>query len=371
MAADWDPFGIDEQPTGGAVASVANSAAHAVGGRLARAELDGLADEIYKQTVSQRPWQKTADPSTDLTWYQPSSSFENWNHKDVKVELGQGIAYVTLNRPNDNNLLSASVLAGLCDAVFALHSRKDLRCVVFSGEGKLFCGGADPQLSGTFVQNKQPNKVERVLSQLKERAIKAGALKGEDDSTGLGRLLQAKVWFAMATLPQFSITLVNGSAIGDGAGCLACVDMVIAVQSAYFSFPEVRDGRIQCILTPYIVAKVGPGFAKYMLGSGRNLTAEDLRQAGLISEVVESVEEGHQKIAKICEVLTECGPRSVEAAKQLVVGVGGQPITEGVMFFTAALLAMVTVSDEARDGMICVQARKDKPWQEKPITPLK
>jgi len=123
-------------------------------------------------------------------------------------------------------------------------------------------------------------------------------------------------------------------------------------------------------LAPWIVTKVGPNFAKYMLASGMNFGFDEMKRAGLINEEVDSVDEGHKKIGEICEVLTACGPRSVEAAKQLVVGVGGQPITEGVMFFTAALLAMVTVSDESRDGMVCVQMRNPKPWEEKPITPL-
>jgi len=147
--------------------------------------------------------------------------------------------------------------------------------------------------------------------------------------------------------------------------------MAISVSHALFSLPEVRNGMVQCTLAPYVVSRVGPGFAKAMLGSGMTYGVDAMKRAGLISEVVESVEEGHKKIAEICEVLTACGPRSVEAAKQLVLGVGGQPITEGVMFFTAALLAMVTVSDESRDGMVCVQLRKPKPWEEKPITPLR
>mmetsp|Transcript_117963 Transcript_117963/g.338322 ORF Transcript_117963/g.338322 Transcript_117963/m.338322 type:complete len:370 (+) Transcript_117963:41-1150(+) len=367
--ADWDPFAIDASaaaPPPGRAAEAGGEGAK--GRRIERADLDRLAGTIYKQSCEQRPWVRIVDPSADLSWYQPSCTLDDWPHKDVKVETGQGIAYVTFCRPDANNVLNSSMYAGLCDAVFLLHERKDIRCVVFSGEGKLFCGGSDPKFDGNFVTHKQSAKAERAVNQLRERAMKAGALKNSD--AGIGKLLQAKLWYAMSTLPQFSIALVNGSAIGDGVGCLACVDMVISVSTAFFALPEVRDGLVQCILAPYIVSKVGLGMAKAMLGSGMTFSVDQMRRAGLISEVVDSVEAGHTKVAEICEVLTACGPRSVEAAKQLVVGVGGQPITERVMFFTAALLAMVTVSDESRDGMVCVQQKKPKPWEEKPITPL-
>ena len=43
------------------------------------------------------------------------------------------------------------------------------------------------------------------------------------------------------------------------------------MKSAFFAVPEVREGQVQCILAPYIVAKVGPGFAKYVFASGMNM----------------------------------------------------------------------------------------------------
>lgn len=365
----WDPFHVDDASGSAVVADEAGPAhAGASSRRPSRAELESVVETMYQQQCTAKPWQRTADPAPDLSWYEPSCSISNWGHKDVKLKLGQGIAYVTLNKPEAGNLLSGSVLLGLCDAVFALHQRKDIRCVVFSGEGKLLCAGLDPNFDGNFAQQKFPGKVERSFAQLKERAVKAGALRDADANPG--PLLQAKLWQSIMALPQFTIALANGSAIGDGLGCVACVDMAIALQNCYFSLSEVREGQVQCLIMPYIVAKVGLGFAKFMAGSGSNVSAEAMQRAGLISEVVQSLEDGHQKIAEICEVLTACGPRSVEAAKQLVMGVGGQPISEAVSFFTAALLAMVTVSDEARDGMICLQTKAPKPWEVMPIKPL-
>merc|ERR1712187_1052921 len=111
------------------------------------------------------------------------------------------------------------------------------------------------------------------------------------------------------------------------------------------------------------------GEAKSLICTAENLTAERAKHIGLVSEVTATLDEAHKKIIDLAEVLTACGPRSVEACKMLLCGVAGQQITEGLSFFTAAMLAMVTISDEAKVGMVALQARKPKPWEEKPIKP--
>ena len=59
-----------------------------------------------------------------MAWHEPTCTFEKWTHKDVTVKMGKSMIYVTLNRPKDNNLLSADVILALCDVVMLLHRRK-------------------------------------------------------------------------------------------------------------------------------------------------------------------------------------------------------------------------------------------------------
>jgi len=107
-----------------------------------------------------------------------------------------------------------------------------------------------------------------------------------------------------------------------------------------------------------------------VLCTGRNLSAQDAFKLGLVQEVTEDAEAAHRLIKETCTVTTLAGPRSVEHAKELVACVAGAPITEQIQFFTANKLAEVTVSEEARVGMICLQNKTPKPWEAKPITPL-
>merc|ERR1712014_544052 len=101
-------------------------------------------------------------------------------------------------------------------------------------------------------------------------------------------------------------------------------------------------------------------------------SAELAKELGLVQEVQPDLKKAHASIFKICESCTACGPQSVKACKDLVLVVGGLPIDETVMFFTAGKLARVTVGEEARVGMIALQKRAPKPWEEedKKIIPL-
>jgi len=370
--ADYDPFAIEEPTvdTGSAEPADAPAAAGGGSGRIAKEDLNQIIEHLWDSINSEKPWQKSPNPTPDLSWYSPTQGFDNWTHKDVKVECGTGIAYVSINRPDHNNLINDSVLVALIDALFNLHFLKDIRLVIFSGIGTMFCGGSDPKTDGEGIFQKAPPKpeVRKHVDYLTHKALQAGAFP--DGVAKVGQLLKMKMWHTWMTLPQFTLALVNGSAIGDGVGIVCCCDMGIAVDGAYFMLPDVKFGSVPAAVSPYVVAKIGTGNAKRMIASAENMPAEKAKRCGMVSEVVESVEEAHKMINDIAGVLTACGPRSVEAAKQLVIGVGGMPLTEPLQFYTARMLAQVTVSDEATAGMVCVQARTPKPWEENPIKPL-
>uniref|UniRef100_A0A7S1MNQ9 3-hydroxyisobutyryl-coenzyme A hydrolase n=1 Tax=Alexandrium catenella TaxID=2925 RepID=A0A7S1MNQ9_ALECA len=368
--ADWDPFAVDDAPVAETSAAPAAGGGSAAAGRISKEDLDKVVEVAWNHVCQQAPWQKSPNPRPDLEWHTPTTSFDNWQHKEVSIEQGTGIAYVNINRPDANNLMNEGVLVGLIDALFNLHWRPDHRLVIFSGTGSLFCGGADPDTDPDTILARAPPQphVWKHIEDLKNAALKAGAFP--DGNAKIGLLLKMKMWHSWMTLPQFTLALVNGSAMGDGVGCVCCCDMGIALRTAFFTLTDVKVGLVPAFIAPYVVSKIGTGHAKRMIASAENMSAEKAKHCGMINEVVDSVEDAHKMIKEIAEVLTACGPRSVEAAKQLVIGVGGMPITEPIMFYTGRMLAQVTVSDEAKDGMVRLQARQPKPWEETPIAPL-
>merc|ERR1719356_2243497 len=89
-----------------------------------------------------------------------------------------------------------------------------------------------------------------------------------------GQLSAAKQWDTWAKLPQFTICLVNGSAMGGGVGCVCCCDYVIAVKKAYFVLSEVKIGVIPATISPYVIAKIGIANSKKLFCCAENYNAE-------------------------------------------------------------------------------------------------
>lgn len=372
MGDEWDPFATEEpEPV---AAPVGAKKAAASTSTLNDNDVKLLTEQFLEKVMMEKPWSKAPRPVPDLNWHKATCGYEGWKHQDVQLKLGTGIAYVVLN--SENNAITDKVFLALCDAVINLHEQKShIRVVVFTGEGSMFCSGGNPlgyEGNATMSRLESMGPTQKYhIGNIIEGGTAAGAFpKNYETIKAVQQIQTLKMWHTMMTLPQFTICLCNGSTMGSGMGFLACTDMVIAVKNAFFTLNEAKNGMVGALMTPYLVGKLGASYAKYMMCTAANISATRAQEIGIVNEVVESLEDAHKDIAKLCESCTACGPRSVEAAKTLIVGVAGQAITEPVMFFTAQMLAMVTVSDEARDGMACLQAKVPKPWEIPPIAPL-
>jgi len=204
------------------------------------------------------------------------------------------------------------------------------------------------------------------MHHLAERAMKAGAFP--DGNVNLGRLQAAKQWHTWSLLPQFTICLANGSAMGGGVGCVCCCDYVISVKRAYFVLSEVKIGVIPATISPYVIAKMGVSNAKRLFCCAENLTATRAQEVEMVNEVVENMREGHERIKEICKVMSNCGPNAVALCKQLVNCVSGVPFTEGLQHRTCQLEGDSYESEQGKTGINCADKKTPPPWIAEPIT---
>ena len=98
--------------------------------------LDGYKYRPVTKVVEKEPWEVLAMPHRS-----PTSTAADWKHTAVNFELGEGIAYSTVSRPEANNALTEQVTNALHDATFELYRRRDIRLVVLRAKGKMFCAG--------------------------------------------------------------------------------------------------------------------------------------------------------------------------------------------------------------------------------------
>ena len=89
---------------------------------------------------------------------------------------------------------------------------------------------------------------------------------------------------------------VNGAAIGGGVGLVSCCDIVVAVERAKFSFSEVRLGILPAVISPFVIAKIGPGNGRELFLTGERFSAERAKEIGLVQHVV--AEEALDEVAE-------------------------------------------------------------------------
>jgi len=264
----------------------------------------------------------------------------------------------------------------------ALHARPDIRIAVFTGEGRMYCAGGDPKgwqamaaasggeytgdgTVGVRVPMKPPSdECNYHCHMLCMKALQAGAFP--DGIPNLGRIQAAKQWHTWAMLPQFTICLANGSAMGGGVGCVACCDYVISVKKAFFVLSEVKIGVIPATISPYVIAKIGIAASKKLFCCAANLTAEDAKAIGLVQEVVDTMREGHARVQEICKMMKECSSSAVVGSKRMLTSVNGAIWGKELSHFTCGIQSDYSMTDDFAVGMKCKKAGTDPPWFSQP-----
>ena len=190
----------------------------------------------------------------------------SWQH--FRFEVADGVATVTLDRPDKLNALTFDSYADLRDLVAELPHRGDVKVLVLAGEGRGFCSGGD---------------VEEIIGELQR--MKAAELLEFTRMTGA-------VVQALRTVPIPVIAAVNGVAAGAGSVLALAGDFRLLARSASFRFLFTHVGLAGADMgSAYLLPRiVGAGRATQMLMLGDKVTAEEALATGLASSVVDDDE---------------------------------------------------------------------------------
>ena len=247
-----------------------------------------------------------------------------------------GIARVTLTRPDVHNAFNDILIAELTAALRGLGSDKRVRVVVLASQGRNFSAGADLNWMQRMAGNTEQQNLE--------------------DARALAELMRT-----LNELPRPTMALVQGRALGGGVGLVACCDIAIAAETANFTLSEVKLGLIPAVIAPYVVAAMGERPCRRYFMTAETFTAREAQALGLIHQVVpdEALEDAGLKMLRN---LFKGGPLSQRAAKELVFAVAHRPIGDAVVEDTAVRIARQRASEEARDGIAAFLAKRDPSW---------
>jgi methylglutaconyl-CoA hydratase len=246
------------------------------------------------------------------------------------------IERLTLNRPDVRNAFNETMIAELTDWAGGVAGDPDVRVVVLSGAGTVFCAGADLVWMSKVVSYTHDENVRD--------ATAAAAMYG-----------------ALDALPVPVIGRIHGAALGGGAGLVAICDVAVADHETVFGFTEVKLGIVPAMISPFVLRRIGQSAARELFLTGMRFDAARAREIGLVHVVASAAEIDARVDVYLKEVLT-AAPEAVMTIKGLIHRVAGRDPAD-VRGLTAETLATRRASDEGQEGMRAFLEKRRATWQ--------
>jgi methylglutaconyl-CoA hydratase len=243
----------------------------------------------------------------------------------LRIRQEGALLRIAMARPERRNAFDAALIDELAAAFSDVG---DARAVVLSGDGPSFSAGADVEWMRSSVELSYD---ENVADALRLRAM-LEAIDG---------------------CPAPVVARVQGHALGGGCGLVACCDVAVAEPAAQFAFSEVKLGIVPAVISPFALAKIGPGAARRYFVTGERFAADVALRIGLVHEVAEDLDAA---VERIVGELASAGPRAARTAKELARR--AHTADE-----TARLIAQHRTSDEGQDGLRAFLEKREPSWR--------
>ena len=253
------------------------------------------------------------------------------------VEKRDGVATLTLNRPEIRNAFDDALIASLRQALQDLDRDSSVRAVLLAGAGTAFCAGADL------------NWMRRMAGYGYEQNLA--------DARALAGMLKA-----LDRLSKPTVARVHGPAFAGGVGLVAACDIAIGSTGAEFALTEVKLGLSPATISPYVVRAIGERAARRYFHTGERFGAEEGLRLGLLS-LLTPVERLDHAVDDILGHLVQGGPEAHRKIKDLVGAVArGGPVSDALIEDTAGRIAEIRVSPEGREGIASFLEKRKPAW---------
>ncbi len=242
------------------------------------------------------------------------------------------VATVQLNRPKVLNALNLQLMVELVEALEALDNDADVRCIVLHGSERAFAAGAD------ITEMAEASSVDMLQ---------------RDQFTRWDRIRRVKTPI---------IAAVSGVALGGGCELVMICDMIVASETARFGQPEINIGVMPGAGgTQRLTRAVGKALAMEMVLTGRMITAEEAKEAGLINKIV-PVEFYLDAALKLAREVAARPPIAVKLAKESVLKSFDTTINDGLEFERKNFYLLFS-TDDMKEGMAAFIEKRRPEWK--------
>lgn len=250
----------------------------------------------------------------------------------VLFHLANGVATITLNRPDNRNALSSELVGALGVALERATNDDAVHLIVLTGNGPVFCAGAD----------------------LKER--RAISVEGSDAPPAF-----VSVFEQVQQSPKVVVARLNGSALAGGLGLVASCDLSIAPASAKFGFTEVRIGVAPAIISVVCLPRMMVSDAAELMLTGERFDAARAVAAGLVTQAVPD-DQLDVAVDALVAKLRLGGPKALAATKDILRRVPQMTDRASAFREMAVLSGELFASEEGIEGMTAFAQKRPPSW---------
>ncbi len=254
----------------------------------------------------------------------------------VKTTVADGVARLTLNRPDEMNSFDGDTARAIIDAVHGFAESDRVRVLVLDSEGRAFSAGGDFNWVLTWPG------LDAIT-----RRVGADAMMGAVQ--------------AVYDFPKPSIARVHAAAVGGGIGLMLACDFAIAASSARFGLTSVRNGLLAGIAIPVLIEAVGPRLARQLLMHGGLFDSETALRIGLVDQVV-AAEELDQTVAALARELMLGAPSVQRLIKELVPELDARRHDDEAADLIGEHVAAQCTTEEALEGMRAFLGKRKPGW---------
>ena len=249
--------------------------------------------------------------------------------REVIYEIKEGIAYITLNRPEKLNAINPEMRELLWDAFQDVRNNDEVRCAIVTGSGRAFSTGHD-------------------------LVAMASARANEGPTTGDLYVEQSKIWKPI-------ISAINGVCLAQGCGIALGSDLRIASTEAQFGWPQAKRG-ISSVSGPALLSQVVPrNVAFEFLFTGDFVDAQKALELMLVNYVVPP-EEVMPRAEEMARKITANAPLSIAAIKEASIKGSEMGLEERVAFAQAKRDEVLTTED-AQEGVRAFAEKRAPVWR--------
>ena len=261
-------------------------------------------------------------------------------YANITLTQEGAVARLVLNRPDRRNALTHAMMLELEDAFTRLRDDATCRVLVLRGAGGNFCAGGDLDAMADMPPKPANGDADPMLPAYRQ----------------FGEAL-----LALNQLPQATVAIVEGSAVGGGLGMACCSDVVVLHESARLGMPEPKWGFIPSQILPFVVGRVGEGAARDLAVTGRVIDAVEAQRLGIGRHFCANTAELNRVVRAVLDDILKLEPQALAAVKRLVLSAATEDDRTLIDDAARSLVGLLR-QPQASEGIKAFKAKQAPPW---------